>query len=118
MSKYLYNYFIQKLPKCLKIFRSGSPRLNSHSGAVTKNSSRSSSSSAGLVHKPQVTPLSSAYDPLEFQLGQQHPPIDAITGVVSHFKLSLLINALKIGKIVKICHLKLFFTSYFKVIKV
>eukprot|EP00093_Oithona_nana_P002337 02337.XXX_54125_68135_1 [CDS] Oithona nana genome sequencing. len=60
---------------------SGSPRLNSHGGAVTKNSSRSSSSSAGLVHKPQVSTLSSAYDPLEFQLGQQHPPIDAITGV-------------------------------------
>ena len=53
---------------------------------MTKNSSRSSSSSAGLVHKPQVSTLSSAYDPLEFQLGQQHPPIDAITGVVSQLK--------------------------------
>ena len=71
-------------------YRSGSPRLNSHVGALTKNSSRSSSSSAGLVHKHSGGTLSSAYDPLEFQLGQQ-PPIDAITGVVSE-KKSLFIS--------------------------
>ena len=90
-------------------YRSGSPRLNSHVGALTKNSSRSSSSSAGLVHKHSGGTLSSAYDPLEFQLGQQ-PPIDAITGVVSE-KKSLFISldaVMKFKLLVTFLYLKCF----------
>jgi len=66
--------------------RSASPHFSSTSGGVPVSkvitaSSRSSSSSAGLVHKPSTcSNLSSAQDPLEYEF---NAPIDAISGVES-----------------------------------
>ena len=68
------------------LYRSASPHFSSTSGGVPMSkvitaSSRSSSSSAGLVHKPSTcSNLSSAQDPLEYEF---NAPIDAISGVVS-----------------------------------